>query len=63
MPAPVIVGLAMVLLIAGALVGARISTLSGGAGPEGRAERATKPTVVVICSLPEIQVLGSASRL
>jgi hypothetical protein len=62
-PAPVAVGLAMALLIAGALVGARISALSGGDGPGGRAERMAKPTVVVICSLPEVQVLGNGSRL
>jgi hypothetical protein len=62
-PAPVAVGLAMALLVAGALVGARISTLSGGDGPGGRAERMAKPTVVVVCSLPEVQVLGNGSRL
>jgi hypothetical protein len=62
-PAPVAIGLAMALLVAGVLVGTRISILSGGDGPGGRAERMAKPTVVVICSLPEVQVLGSGSRL
>jgi hypothetical protein len=62
-PVPVAVGLAMALLVTGVLVGARISTTSGGMGPEGRAERMVKPTVVVICSLPEVLVLGSGSRL
>ncbi len=63
MPAPVAIGLALVLLVAGALVGTRISTIAGGGGPMGRDGRVVKPTVVVVCSLPEVQVLGSASRL
>jgi hypothetical protein len=62
-PAPVAVGLAMALLVAGALVGARVSAFSGGDGRGGRAERMAKPTVVVICILPEVQVFGNGSRL
>jgi hypothetical protein len=63
MPVPMAVGLAMVLLVAGALVGARLSALSGSAGLEGPGGHQPKPTVVVICSLPEVQVLGSGSHL
>lgn len=63
MPAPVAVGLAMALLVAGAFVGARVSSLSGGPGLNGRAGHTVKPAVVVVCALPEVRVLGSGSRL
>jgi predicted anti-sigma-YlaC factor YlaD len=63
MPAPVAVGLAVILLITGALVGTRMVGISGNAGRQGLAERPAKPIVVVVCSLPEVQVLGSPSRL
>jgi predicted anti-sigma-YlaC factor YlaD len=63
MPASVAIGAAVVLLVAGAIVGTRISTLSGGGGPEGQAGLTSKPAVVVICSLPEVEVLGNASHL
>jgi predicted anti-sigma-YlaC factor YlaD len=63
MPAPAAVGLAVVLLVTGALVGSRLVGISGSAGRQGLAGRTVRPTVVVVCSLPEVQVLGSRSRL
>lgn len=63
MPAPVAVGLAAILLVTGALVGVRLVGISGNAGRQGLAARTAEPIVVVVCSLPEVQVLGNASRL
>jgi hypothetical protein len=63
LPAPMAVGLAVALLVAGALVGARVSTRSGVAGLDGPAGRKANPTVVVVCALPEVRVLGSGSHL
>ena len=52
MPAPVAVGLALVLMIAGALLGARIAVVSESPG-------SFKPSVVVVCGLPEVEVVGT----
>jgi predicted anti-sigma-YlaC factor YlaD len=55
-PAPAILGLAVVLLVGGALLGVRLARVSGGAGAEGSAGMRGKPVVVVVCSLPEVEV-------
>lgn len=55
-PAPAVVGLALVLLVGGALLGGRLARVSGRADPDGQAGKFGKPSVVVICSLPEVEV-------
>ena len=59
LPAPVAAGLAVILLAAGALLGARLAAVSGGGGPEWSAARMEKPAVIVVCGLPEVEVVGS----
>lgn len=57
LPAPVAVGLGVALLLCGALLGARVATTMG-PGQNGHAGGTTRPTVIVVCSLPEVEVVG-----
>jgi predicted anti-sigma-YlaC factor YlaD len=61
MPVPAGVGLAIVLLFAGALLGARLASISRGSGMKWTAGETAKPTVVVVCGLPEVEVHGTGS--
>lgn len=56
MPAPVAIALAIALIAGGAVLGSRLAVV-GGAGAPG--DRSVKPTVVVVCSLPEVEVVQS----
>jgi anti-sigma factor RsiW len=61
-PVPVGVGLALILLLAGALLGARLGRPSSASRATEQAERTAAPAVVVVCGLPEVEVLGSTIR-
>lgn len=54
MPKPVAIGLAVLLVAGGAALGSRIATTRG-AGVGG--DQTAKPAVVVVCSLPEVEVV------
>ncbi len=63
LPAPVAVGLAVVLVVLGILVGARFSTGPGGGRPHwelggASGERKGDERVVVVCGLPEVEVFA-----
>lgn len=56
LPAPVAVGLGVALLLCGAVLGARIaSTLGPGQHADGSGTN--RSTVIVVCSLPEVEVV------
>ncbi|MDM7915922.1 MAG: anti-sigma factor [Candidatus Eisenbacteria bacterium] len=63
MPVPVAISIAIVLLLAGIVLGTRIA---GRPGQDGlridRLERASRSEVVVVCGLPEVQVVGSTPK-
>ncbi len=54
MPKPVAIGVAIVLIAGGIVLGSRIAS-TGGSGAAG--DRIAKPAVVVVCSLPEVEVV------
>jgi len=61
-PTPLAVGMAATLIVMGAILGARIAAVSGDASLQQTAERMSRPAVVVICGMPEVEVLGNSPR-
>ena len=61
LPIPAGVAIALVLLATGFLLGARLGAAPGDPGRPGLAERIVEPDVVVVCSLPVVEVLGDES--
>jgi predicted anti-sigma-YlaC factor YlaD len=61
MPAPVGVALALFLVFAGAVLGSRLDLFPRGSLSE-RAQRMARPEVVVVCGLPEVEVVGSGGQ-
>ncbi len=64
MPAPLAIGLAVVLLVIGIYVGGKIATGHEGRGSRwqqgaGDEEPGVRQKVIVLCGLPEVEVLGS----
>jgi hypothetical protein len=62
-PAPLAIGLAIVLLIFGIYVGGRIAMGPGNRGAAlerevGDGDGGVRPRVIVLCGLPEVEVLG-----
>jgi hypothetical protein len=56
LPVPAAIGLALVLLVGGVILGSSLSRGPGGDGSRDRAGALGQPTVVVVCSLPEVEV-------
>ena len=59
LPAPVAVAAATMLLVVGILLGSRLPA-PGGSDRDRLAELTAEPSVIVVCSLPEVEVLGAA---
>jgi predicted anti-sigma-YlaC factor YlaD len=59
LPAPVAVGLGVILLTGGVLLGSHITNIAERAGLDGRGGREGQSTVVVVCGLPQVDVVGT----
>ncbi len=60
-PAPIAVGLAVLLLAGGALLGSRVGYVPGQRGAEGH-RSPSGASVVVVCGLPPVDVVGVSPR-
>ena len=58
MPVPTAVGLAMILLVVGAILGARVGISGGRSGADRGGAQVVQSAVVVVCGMPAVDVVA-----